>query len=520
MSLRNHRAVGAVVAAASSARLGWLLVLLGAVLRIAQYASGRSLWLDETYVAFNVLTKSYRGLLGTLDWGQGAPPGFTLGTKLLVAAFGSSVYVFWLLPLLAGLISLLLFRRLAQLTLPAVAANGALALFAVNAGLIRYSSELKPYEFDVAATLGVLVVGLLAWRRGFGPRDALTLAVVGLLAVFFSYPAVLVLVAVLIGAALAIALARRRDAVRGFALVAGIWAAAFAVVYAVFVPNLEKLQEHDLDVFYLPLPPTSGAELHRLGSALGGELAGDVALGLPTAIAVIAGALIVLSPLYLARRSLFAALELVLIVIVTVIAAGADQYPWGGRFTLFLVPVLIVCVFGGACALVSVRSGATAASLLVIAVLAVPVAEAAYHLFVPRNIEESKPLIDRLARQWRTGDTLYLNASAQFAFRYYTQYRGDGSPLWTIRPAPGGPAATAPALRSVPPWLFVAPSAVTSQALAHRAERLAAQHRRVWVLVTHLDDANLRPFERPPSSVRLVESNRATGAALYLLAGR
>jgi uncharacterized membrane protein len=524
---RESRVADAVVAVAASTRLAWLLVLVGALLRIAQYASGRSLWLDESYLALNVLTKSYHGLLGTLKWEQGAPPGFLLVTKMLVGVFGSSEAVFRFLPLVAGLVSLVLFHRLARLSLAPAAANGAIAFFAVNNALIRYSSEVKPYEVDVAATLAVLVLGVTAWQRGFDVRDSARLAAGGLVAVFLSYAAVLAIATVLVAAAIAVALGRRREAARGFALVAGVWGATFAVVYAVFLPNVHRLQTRSLTVFYLPLPPTSAAELHRLASALGGELSDTAGVGLPVAIAVLAGVLIVLSPLGLARRSPFAGLAVILLVVVVVIAAGADRYPWGGRYILFLVPVLLIGVLGGASALGSFRGGAVAATVLVLVVLAVPVAEAAYHLFVPRKIEEAKPLIVRLAQQWRHGDTLYLNASAQYAFRYYSEYRGlderpsdSSAALWPIVPAPGGEAGTAPALRSVPPSFLVAAADVSSQALARRVERLATRRPRVWVLLTHIRAVDRRPFEQPSSSVRLVEADRTTGGALYLFEPR
>lgn len=523
-----RRFADAVVTVASSARLAWLLVLGGALLRIAQFASGRSLWLDESYLALNVLTKSYGGLQGTLNWDQGAPPGFLVATKALVGLFGSSEDVFRLLPLVAGLLSLLLFYRLARTSLPPLAANAALALFAFNNGLIRYSSEAKPYSLDVAATLAVLLLGLRAWRRGFEPRSAALLAVGGLVAVFFSYAAVLALVAVLIAAAIVVLLERRREAWGGLALVVAVWGASFAVVYAVLLPNVHALQQRGLTVFYLPLPPTSGADVHRLASSLGGELTSDVGLDLPRVLAALAGVLIVLAPFGLARRSRFAAIALSLLVVVVVVAAGADRYPWGGRFTLFLVPILLLGVAAGAAALAALRGGALVGTLLALAFLAVPTVRAVDHLFKPRKVEEVKPLVVRLSQGWQRGDTLYLNASAQYAFRYYSEYRGlDKRPgggsqgaLWPVDPAPGGPAGTSPALRSVPPALFVADAAETPSRLAQLAEAHVTRRRRVWMLLTHIPTVDRRPFDHPRAGVRLVEADRVTGAALYLFARR
>ena len=59
----------------------WLIALLvaaGVVLRARQYFADRSLWLDEAYLALNIIGHGPRDLLGVLDYNQGAPPGFML----------------------------------------------------------------------------------------------------------------------------------------------------------------------------------------------------------------------------------------------------------------------------------------------------------------------------------------------------------------------------------------------------------------------------------------------------------
>ena len=89
-------------------RLCAVLIAFGALLRIVQYATNRSLWLDEAAFARNVLDRSFAQLLLPLDYLQTPPMGFLLLEKLATSALSGSEYALRLLPLLAGILSLFL----------------------------------------------------------------------------------------------------------------------------------------------------------------------------------------------------------------------------------------------------------------------------------------------------------------------------------------------------------------------------------------------------------------------------
>src|SRR5215212_8629067 len=91
-----------------------LLILLGVILRLRQYLTGRSLWVDEAMLALNIVERNWTGMFQPLDYDQGAPIGFLLVEKLLNLMLGKHELALRLFPLLVGLISLGLFYLLGK----------------------------------------------------------------------------------------------------------------------------------------------------------------------------------------------------------------------------------------------------------------------------------------------------------------------------------------------------------------------------------------------------------------------
>ena len=126
-----------------------------------QYASNRSLWNDESLLALNLIEKPLTDLAGSLDFNQAAPVGFLLTEGIAAKVLGFSEYALRLFQLICGLVSILAFVWLARRTPAPTAAPLAILLFVVADALVYYSSELKPYETDVAAALGLLIGALV-----------------------------------------------------------------------------------------------------------------------------------------------------------------------------------------------------------------------------------------------------------------------------------------------------------------------------------------------------------------------
>ncbi|MFH0963206.1 MAG: glycosyltransferase family 39 protein, partial [Planctomycetota bacterium] len=137
----------------TSNAFAWVLLFLGALLRLRQYLFNRSLWGDECMLLSNLAERSFAGLLQPLSHNQAAPPGFLFLTKTAISAFGTSEYALRLVPLIAGLIALFLFYKVARRALTPGAVPIALVLFAVSEYVVYYASEIKQYETDIACAM-------------------------------------------------------------------------------------------------------------------------------------------------------------------------------------------------------------------------------------------------------------------------------------------------------------------------------------------------------------------------------
>ena len=142
-----------------------LIILIGLALRLRQYLSGRSLWLDEAMLALNIVQRDFGGLLKPLDYDQGAPLGFLMLEKLTTSLLGNGELTLRLPSVIAGCLALLFFYLLLKRFLSPVGLLPALALFAISEQLIYYASELKQYTFDVFILLGLLLIFLHATQK-------------------------------------------------------------------------------------------------------------------------------------------------------------------------------------------------------------------------------------------------------------------------------------------------------------------------------------------------------------------
>ena len=407
-----------------SPALLWLIVAGGAVLRVAQYLANRSLWVDESYIALNVIERSFAGLLEPLFHNQAAPIGYLWTSKLAVVLFGTSEYALRLVPLVAGLVALVLFMLLAKRMLAADVVPWALGLFAVSDRLIYYASEVKQYSSDVAVALALLLCAMsllsdeLTWKR------VTALSLVGATGIWMAHPAIFVAAGGGLVTFGVTAIRREWPRLARIALVGAVWASSFIAFFAVSLNRLTQNPKHlrYWGSAFMPMPPVTLDDARWFKSTMMTvvENPGGLSPAWLAVAAMLAGAA------YLLVTKRDEALVVVVPVLLCLIASGLHKYPFSNRLLLFLVPVMILLAFGAVQGLMerTGRFGAIPAMLLAMALTATPTLGALRALKTPRTHEELRTVLEHVRDHRRPGDVMYLYYAAQFPMRYYAPRLG------------------------------------------------------------------------------------------------
>jgi len=180
----------------------WTAIFLavGVAWRLIRYGLAFPLWGDEAGLMLNVVQRhGYAELLAPLDHLQVAPLGFLAAQLTVVRQWGTSEYALRAVPLLTGLAALLLFARLAWLTLPPLGAVSALGVLAASHYVTRYSLDIKPYGTDLMVAALLLLLAVRWCRQPERQRWPLLLILVTPIALALSYPGVFVAGAVALG---------------------------------------------------------------------------------------------------------------------------------------------------------------------------------------------------------------------------------------------------------------------------------------------------------------------------------
>ena len=403
-----------------------LLILLGVALRTRQYLTGRSLWADEAMLALNIVERNFTGMFQPLDYDQGAPIGFLLAEKFINSILGKHEFVLRLFPFLVGLISLGLFYLLLKRTIDGAGLLIALALFALNPRLVYYSSEVKQYILDVAVTILLLLIAAPALSASPRKKDFVWLGLAGLVALWFSHPALFVLAG--IGLALVLVHIRRRD-FSSLWLVIGmgfVWILEIAFLYLLILKDLSQntyMREYWQGAF-LPMPPWSdpGWFMKSLNENIG------IQFGIPYALFLVFFLMLVGWVMVWFQQRGYA-IAFACIMLVTLTASALGLYPVFERMILFLVPVGLI-VIGKAVEAIYHRVqrfqllGALFVLFLAGYLLYGPFVTSVQNFVEPKYFEHIRPTIETLRDSWKDGDVLYVSYGALPAFRFYAPFYG------------------------------------------------------------------------------------------------
>lgn len=407
-----------------------VLVGIGVILRCRQYAFDRSIWNDEALLAFNIFRRGFLGLTHPLASYQSAPIGFLWAQKVSTELFGHGSYALRLVPFLAGLIGLFLFRSIAETVIGGWAGCIAVALYSFSPSLVYYADEAKQYSVDVTAVLLILWLTFRVLDRAIDRRGCVLFGAVSAVTVWWSFPAAFAAGACSV--VLFLATVRRAREKWPIVLGTALWLVSFAAEYAVSLRQAGA--NAGLKAFwtsfhaFAPRPLRATTTLHWVGSTV------QATVHYPFDLHLSWLALIVLAAgfawLLLRRRP--TGMVFLLLSGAVVVAGIAGAYPVNSRLVLFLAPVAYLLV-GGSTVLFGDHRARWAAIGLVVLISAPIFFDGANAVLFPYTRTEGKPAIAFALSHQGEHDAVLIEGTSVNLFRYYAETAGAHATgnIWT-----------------------------------------------------------------------------------------
>lgn len=486
------------------------LVALAAVLRAGPLAPG-SLWLDDAWPAM----VSRAGSLGDVLLVGLTAPGFVALLGAVLAVGGRDPAVAQALPFACGVLAVPAVYAVArQARLARGAALVAAGVLLTSPVHLTYSTRVKQYTLEALAVLAVTSAALAVARRPDRARAWAVLLAVAVTGTVASSVVAVPASAALGAAGIAAVAAGRADGAgpRALRLAAGTGLAWLAFAAAWWVGVVRPAANPALTEFWAPfLGPGSPA-------AWPGVLD-----GLAPVPVVVAGAVLAAGAVAVARRGpVLAVLVLGAPAAAAVLALAGVAPLGGGRTDVYLYPVLCLVVGAAGDAagrLLRRAAGARAAGpgaraaggLAAAAVVAGLVAAAPAPQPYPG--EDVAPLVRRVDAQARAGDVVLVYSATRWGHAYAT--------AWPVR------LVDAPALANgfdvavqAPPGVRVAvlpPQRGTPEGHAVEVPPRVAGAQRVWLLTSHTSgDVAAVGEALTAAGLRRVDVDAREGAELTL----
>lgn len=441
----------------------FLVICFGAICIGRQYAARISFWHDEAYQVQNVVEQSYAEVATTLGRLQTAPPLFMMAVKAAGEFLGFNEYALRLVPVLAGLVAMVLYARLAPRLLPPAAAALCAMTLAVSPKLIEHATELKQYSSDVLACVVLLLVAARSFRwealtaesAPLGNEESSiaelcrrTLAVTMVASALFWYSETLMFVAA--GIALAILPRFHRHRLKGCLAYAACHLPLLLSVGTLYLVSIRWQRNAELINYWIQhdglpdyakpwkLPLWLLTSLRKLCNYAVNPV-GPITL----VLSVIGGVTLWRN---LRQRELLAALTLPMLL--TLAAALIHAYPFGGsRATMFLVPLMLLLAGVGfarllQCSLRYRQAAMVAAGVLVLS----GIGQGVYCLVIPRNTSHPRPAIEYVQAHRTPGQAVWVPEGN--SWEEFKCYWRDRDALVT------GPEAAPDAARTAEYWLI------------------------------------------------------------------
>lgn len=421
--------------------LAYLFILAGLFIRLFHYFSGRSLWLDEGYLATSLVKFNYGQLIThPLYYQQKAPIGFMLLVKFFLNLFGNRETVLRIVPLISGILSLFVFIPVAKHFLKEKSVVLAIAILCLSPALTFHAVEIKQYSTELLCALLSFYL-LIKFEEKTDLKSLFLWGIYGAAILWFSYSSIFILGGIAVALSLKYLYQKRWQHFLICLIPFGLWLFSFVINYLLFT---HKHAESEWIVYwfkaygnFMPLPPKSGKDLMWFSTNIYRML--DYPLGLLWNFMEITNRqginmvlkmpFIPLLFLGIGAYSLFKTAKTKLAVLLIPVcfmclASGLELYPLTERFWVFISPVFIILIARGFSYFLD-KARSKAISLIVfLLMIAGPVSQSAYFLLKPQYFYSHKKSYQRealmyLNQHYQPGDAVYVYWNNLSGYRIY-----------------------------------------------------------------------------------------------------
>jgi hypothetical protein len=399
-------------------------LVLGVAARIRYYLADLSLWNDEAALALSLTTRSFADLFRPLDYNQVAPIGFCVAEKFFLSLFGNNEFALRLLPLLTGIVALFLTFQLVKHFFGPIAAILCTAQLAVMKKSIFYATEAKPYASDLAFALALMLLASSLAQNGRYNMRLINLAVLGTIAVWFSFPSIFILVG--IGCGLGIFFIRKSHGDKLFILccIVIFWLLNLWIHFQFLESNVTNsyLKAFWNDRF-MPLPPFS---LNDLEFFLG--LADVFHEPVWTAFPPLSVLMFGIGVVLMWRKNNMLFLWITIPIILNLIASALQKYPFGDRLlhygVISLYLPIVTCMLWLWSLGQKYRWVKFLAGVLIVANLAEPSVNLIKHLVIPKKREQVRQVMEYIAKHPNADKPIFVHQWSMITFSYYQNRLG------------------------------------------------------------------------------------------------
>ncbi len=397
--------------------LSIVLILLGIVIRLYHFFLNRSLWLDEATLSNNIVSRNYLQLLMPLDDKQIAPIGFIFIQKFLISIFGVNEYALRALPVLAGILSIILFYYLLKRVGGEKVAFVGLLFFITGKYLNFHSTEAKQYSLDVFCFL--LAFYYLYFRNTdyASYKGVVIKGLIGAIIIWISHCSIIFLASIGFAIAIEILYFRKKNAIPGFIIMCAVWIISFGLNYIFFLFDhaSQSIQESSfVSAGFLPPQGNFKDTVLWFLPKIKESITYPIGITYYPLLLII---LICLGIWHIIKAKQYKILALALPIVIHIILSLLYIYPFGGRFILYNSTFFILFIVLGLKVLSTINKwvGPPIATLLLAMAIMYPVG----HAFTPIEFEEIKPSLSYIKDHMNEDDAIYIYSNSIPAFKFY-----------------------------------------------------------------------------------------------------